>query len=260
MISEETNIPKHIAIILDGNRRWAKQHKLQTLLGHYKGYQKLKTIPKYFFDHGVKAVSVYVFSTENWNRSKDEVDYLMEQLKEVLTKDIFELNEQGTRLLISGRIEELPGDLPNICRNAVIKTSQNKSGILNICLNYGGRPEIVDAIKKIIRDKVDVEQINEEFIRKYLFDGNSQLPDPDIIVRTGGDKRLSNFLMWESVYSEFVFIDKFWPDFDENDADMVIEELNKRERRFGGDSKVGQDLLLSSNVVYDSEQSRMSRL
>lgn len=236
MEPQEQKIPRHVAIIPDGNRRWAKQHKLASILGHHKGYEKIKTIPKYFFDRGVEVVSFYAFSTENWNRSKEEVDYLMNLLREVFTTDIPELNRQGIKLLVSGRIDGLPGDLPQICREAMEKTKNNKYGILNICFNYGGRPEMIDAIKKIIEEKIKPEQIDEDLIRKYLYNG--QLPDPDVIVRPSGEKRLSNFLMWESVYSELFFIDKFWPDFEEADADMVLEQFSQKERRFGGDSKL----------------------
>jgi undecaprenyl diphosphate synthase len=229
------NIPKHIAFIADGNRRWAKKNKLESIKGHHKGYEKIKTIPKYAFEKGVDIISIYAFSTENWNRSEYEVNYLMKLMRNVFTTDIDEINKQNIKLLISGRIEGLPEDLPQVCKDAIEKTKNNTGGILNICFNYGGRPEIVDAIKNIIQDKISTEKIDENLIRKYLYNG--QLPDPDIIVRTGGEKRLSNFLMWESVYSELMFIDTFWPDVSEVDVDMVIDEYNKKERRFGGDSK-----------------------
>ena len=226
-------IPEHVAIIMDGNRRWAKERNLKTIEGHYAGYKKIKIMPEWFFEKGVKIVSVFAFSTENWNRSKIEVNYLMKLLKKALQDNLEEFSNKGYKLLISGRINELPGNLPEICNNAIDKTKFNNKGILNICLNYGGRAEIVDAIKKIIKNKIDISQIHEGIIKKYLY--NNDLKDPDIIVRTSGEQRLSGFQLWQSSYSELLFLQKYWPDFEKNDADFILEEYNNRKRRFGGD-------------------------
>jgi undecaprenyl diphosphate synthase len=148
------NIPKHVGIIMDGNRRWAQERNLSSFDGHEKGYQKMKEAPKWFFDRGVEVVSVYAFSTENWNRSRDEVNYLMKLIQKAFGENLEEINKKGYRIIVSGRIDELPGDLPEICREIEIKTKNNAKGILNICLNYGGHAEIVDAIRKIIKNKI----------------------------------------------------------------------------------------------------------
>ncbi len=226
--------PKHVGIIMDGNRRWARERNLPTMEGHLKGYQALKAMPDWFFNRGVKIISTYAFSTENWNRSQDEVNYLMKLLRNVLLNDLDEFDERGYSLRLSGRINELPGDLPEICQNAVDKTKNNAKGILNICLNYGGRAEISDAIVKIIKKGLKPEQIHEGMIKKYLYNGD--LGDPDIIVRTSGEQRLSGFMLWESAYSELLFMKKYWPDFEEIDAEFIVEEYKKRKRRFGGDA------------------------
>lgn len=233
-IKNKKNIPAHVGIIMDGNRRWAKERNLPTLEGHFQGYKKMRQAPDWFFTCGVKILSVFAFSTENWNRSRNEVNYLMKLLKCAIGEEIETMNQKGYRVLISGRIDKLPGDLPEDCYNAMNKTKANKKGVLNICLNYGGRAEIIDAVRKMIKNKVGVEQAHEGMIRKYLY--YSELPDPDIIVRTSGEQRLSGFQLWQSAYSELLFIKKYWPDFEESDVKLILEEYADRKRRFGGDS------------------------
>ena len=227
------NIPNHVGIIMDGNRRWARERNLPTLEGHLRGYEKMRQAPDWFFARGVKILSVYAFSTENWNRSRDEVNYLMKLLKKAIDEELETTRQKGRRVLISGRIDELPGDLPESCCAVMDKTRANKKGILNICLNYGGRAEIIDAIRKMIKNKVEAEQIHEGMMRKYLFHG--ELSDPDIIVRASGEQRLSGFQLWQSAYSELLFIKKYWPDFEESDIDLILAEYANRKRRFGGD-------------------------
>lgn len=217
---------------MDGNRRWAKERNLPLIEGHSKGYEKMKQVGDWFFSKGVKVLSVYAFSTENWSRSQVEVNYLMKLMEKALTEDFEEFNQREFRLLISGRIEELPGSLPDICQDAVTKTKNNTKGTLNICLNYGGRAELVDAIKKMISKKITLEQVHEGMIRKYLY--SPDLGDPDIVVRTSGEKRVSGFLLWESAYSEYLFLEKYWPDFERSDVDVILEEYARRKRRFGG--------------------------
>jgi undecaprenyl diphosphate synthase len=230
--AQSKKIPKHVGIIIDGNRRWAKERNLPTLEGHLKGYDKLKQAPNWFFKRGVKILSVFVFSTENWNRSQAEVNYLMKLIKKAFEEELEEVHKKEYRIIISGRLDELPGDLPEICHEVMNKTKIYTKGIFNICLNYGGRAEIVDAIGKMIKNKVKLEQVHEGMVRKYLY--TPELSDPDIIVRTSGEQRLSGFLLWHSEYSELFFLKKYWPDFEESDVDLILEEYSQRERRFGG--------------------------
>ena len=234
MNHDEKQVPLHVGIILDGNRRWAKKRGLPIFEGHRKGYEKLKQAPRWFFSRGVKILSVFAFSTENWDRSQKEVNYLMRLLKGALIKETKRAQKEGYRVLISGRIDELPEDLPTLCRETIEKTKPNQNGIFNICLNYGGRAEIIDAVQKIIKNNKDGKEddISEETIKKYLY--QSELPDLDIIVRTSGEKRTSGFLLWQASYSEFLFIEKHWPDFEESDVEYILDEYSKRKRRFGG--------------------------
>ena len=230
--TKKQNIPNHIGIIMDGNRRWAKERNLPTFEGHQKGYEKVKSAPEWFFSRGVKILSVYAFSTENWNRQQNEVNYLMKLLLHAVEFDLLEqAKKNGYKILISGRFEELPGDLPAKCLNIMTETKTNNRGIVNVCLNYGGRVEIVDAVRKLIKNKVELEQVHEGMIKKYLYNGD--LSDPDIIVRTSGEERLSGFLTWQSVYSELFFIKKYWPDFEESDAEIILKEYAARKRRHG---------------------------
>ncbi len=228
----QQNIPVHVGIIMDGNRRWARERNLPTFEGHQKGYEKLKSTPEWFFSRGVSIVSFYAFSVENWNRQQDEVNYLMKLLLHAVESSLREqAKKQGYKVLISGRTEELPGDLPAKCAEIIAETKNNRNGTVNICLNYGGRAEIVDAVRKMIKNKVELEQVHEGMIKKYLYNGD--LADPDIVVRTSGEQRLSGFLAWQSVYSELFFIKKYWPDFEEVDVEIILREYAERKRRFG---------------------------
>jgi undecaprenyl diphosphate synthase len=233
-IRQNAKIPRHVGIIMDGNRRWAKAQGLPGMMGHIKGYEKIQQVGDWFFSLGVEVVSLYAFSTENWSRKAEEVHHIMGLLEKGLTKDFGEFERRGYKLVISGRVCDLPGKLSQICYNAIDKTALNTKGVLNICMNYGGRGEVLDAVKKIIKSGVLAEDISEETIRQNLY--LPELPEPDIIVRTSGEQRLSGFLMWESVYSELLFMYKFWPEFDQEDAKMIVQEYGKRQRRFGGDT------------------------
>ncbi len=230
---DKRNIPNHVGLIIDGNRRWAKERNLPTFEGHLKGYEKMRQAPGWFFSRGVEILSVFVFSTENWNRSQEEVNYLMKLIKRAIDEEIETALKKGYRVLISGRIEELPGDLPEVCLDVEAKTKMGKAGTLNICLNYGGRAEIIDAVRKTMKKNINIEQVHEGMIRKYLYHG--ELGDPDIIVRTSSEQRLSGFLLWQSVYSELMFLKKYWPDFEESDVSLILEEYASRKRGFGGD-------------------------
>ncbi len=231
MENNKKNIPTHVGVIPDGNRRWSMERNLSNLEGHEKGYEKLRRSVDWFFSRGVSVVSIYVFSTENWNREKDEINYLMKLLRKAIKEETNRAIEKNFRIIFSGRVEELPGDLPEACIEAVSKTKGGTGGTLNLCLNYGGRTEIVDAVRKMIKNKIEPKQVHEGMIRKYLYNGN--LPDPDIIVRTSGENRISGFQLWEGAYSELMFLNKYWPDFEESDVDLIIEEFSNRKRRFG---------------------------
>jgi len=221
----------HLAIILDGNRRWARARGLPTLEGHRRGYENVKKVGKWCLERGIKILTVYAFSTENWNRSKYEVGYLMKLLKKALINDLPEFNKMGLQLRIIGRRERLPKDLQAAIKKAMELTRNNNKGILNIAINYGGRAEIADAVKKIIEKRIPISKIDENLVADNLY--TAGLPDPDMIVRTSGEQRLSGFLLWQASYSELYFIKKHWPAFSKNDLDDIIAEFDKRQRRFG---------------------------
>ena len=203
MSENKINIPEHIGIIMDGNRRWAKERNLPSLEGHLKGYNTAKKVPGWFFNLGVKTVSLYSFSTENWKRSPIEINYLMGLLKRAIEEERISALKNGYKVIISGKINELPGDLPNACNNIMNETNSGKNGTINICMNYGGRDDIVEALKSIIKKGIKEDEISEEEISKNLF--TKDLTDPDLITRTSGEKRLSGFLLWQSAYSELLF-------------------------------------------------------
>lgn len=223
---------KHLAVIMDGNRRWAKDNGLPSFEGHRQGYDKMKEVGQWCIDRGITTLTVYAFSTENWNREEVEVNYLMDLLYKAVTTEVEEFNKRGIRLKIIGTRERLSEKLVKAIAEAEERTQNNDKGTLNICLNYGGRLEIVDAVKKIIAKGIPVDQITEKTISENIWLAGQD--DPDLIIRTSGEQRLSGFLTWESVYSEFLFIDKHWPAFSEADLDAAINDYNNRHRRFGG--------------------------
>ncbi len=223
---------KHLAIIMDGNRRWAKKNNLPSFEGHRRGYEKMKEVGKWCIDRNITTLTVYAFSIENWNRNESEINYLMDLLYKALTVEIEEFNKYNIKLKIIGTREKLSEKLIKAIVAAEEKTKNNNKGTLNICLNYGGRLEIVEAVKKIISQKIPINQITEKTISENIWLAGQN--DPDLIIRTSGEQRLSGFLTWESVYSEFLFLDKYWPDFSESDLDEAIKDYNNRQRRFGG--------------------------
>ena len=226
-------IPNHVAIIVDGNGRWAKERGLPRSMGHDAGFKRLKEITCYAFNKGIKVVSVYVFSTENFKRSKEEVDHLMNLFVNGFKKDKFYLKE-NIKVVFSGRKEPLRQDVLEAMDKIVSDTKNNTKGILNICLNYGSRSEIIDATKKIVNDiengKLNIDEINEEMYHKYLY---QDLPDVDLMIRTSGELRLSNFLLWQNSYAEFYFPKTYFPDFTKEEFDKAIVEYTSRDRRFG---------------------------
>ncbi len=227
-------IPRHVGIILDGNRRWARERNLPTLEGHRRGYEIMRQAPEWFFSRGVEILSVFAFSTENWNRSEPEVNYLMSLLRQAIKKEIETVQKKGYRIVVSGRIKDLPADLPAAIYEVMDMTKNNRRGLFNICLNYGGRAEIVDAVKKMVKNQVKPEQVHEGLIGKYMYNSDT-VSDPDIIIRTSGERRLSGFMLWRSAYSELLFLRKYWPDFEEQDVEFILNEYASRQRRFGGD-------------------------
>lgn len=229
------NLPEHVAIIMDGNRRWAKQHNLPVPAGHKQGAETLKKIAKFANKIGIKYMTVYAFSTENWKRSEEEVGAIMKLLKFYIL-DFFKSDDSNIKVRVIGKIEKLPKELYGEIKKVEEKTKNNTGLILNIAFNYGGRDEIVTATKKIAQEvaenKIKIEDINEELFASKLYTANQ--PDPDLLVRTSGEERTSNFLPWQLAYSEFVFTKKYWPEYDENALLESIQEYQKRTRRFGG--------------------------
>lgn len=231
-LNKEIKVPYHLGIILDGNRRWAKERSLPTLEGHRKGYENVKKIGKLCKKKGVKILTVWAFSTENWNRSKEEVSYLMKLLAKALSKkEIAWVKEENIKLQVIGQKERLPKVFQGLIKEAEEETKNNKEGILNLAISYGGRPEILEAIKKIVDKKVSKDEITEDLIDKNLW--TTGLPSPDLIIRTSGEQRTSGFLLWQSAYSELYFCNKNWPDFSEKDLDKAFDDFSKRKRNFG---------------------------
>ena len=232
MPQKTKNIPYHVGIIIDGNRRWASEKGLPTFEGHRQGYEKLKKVGKWCKNRGVKILTIFTFSTENWNRAEKEVNYLMKLLRHALAeREINWVHKEGIKLRVIGQKERLDNSLQQLIKKAEKKTKNNKEGILNLAISYGGRPEIVSAIKKIVRKKILPKDITEEVINKNLW--TAGLPYPDLLIRTSGELRTSGFLTWQAAYSELYFLDKHWPDFTESDLDKAFSEYARRQRRFG---------------------------
>lgn len=233
-IIKNTNL-KHIAIIMDGNRRWAKEKNLPSAIGHKKGVEALKTTIKAFKKYGIKYLTVYAFSTENWNRTKDEVSFLMELLSKTIKSEVPEFIKNDIKLTFIGSRENLNTELINVLEYGENETGHCSSLNLQIAFNYGSRLEITEAVKKICQKVKDgsilIENITENTVNDNLYTGN--IPEPDLLIRTGGEKRISNYLLWQCAYSEIYVTDTFWPDFDENSLINAIEDFNNRQRRFG---------------------------
>lgn len=229
------NIPQHIAIIMDGNRRWAKSKNLPIKIGHKTGADNLEKIARYANKIGIKYITAYAFSTENWNRSEEEVNGLMLLLQYYLDDFAKRAASSNMKLNVIGDIGKLSEKVQKSIENCINLTSNNTGLILNVAFNYGGRDEIVKATKKIATEvkegKISENDINEKMFENYLYTAN--MPDPDLLIRTSGESRISGFLLWQLSYTEFLFVDKYWPDFSEEDLDLAIEEYKKRNRKFG---------------------------
>jgi undecaprenyl diphosphate synthase len=224
-------VPQHIAIIMDGNGRWARARGLPRLAGHRAGTENLRRIIEACVELGVKYLTIYAFSTENWGRPEDEVKGLMGIFDEVFNRELAELHRQGARLRHIGRLEGVRKSLREKVLKGMEVTKNNTRLVLSVAFNYGGRDEIVQAIKAMLEDGIKSEDVSEELISRYLY--TAEIPDPDLVIRTSGEQRISNFLIWQAAYAEWVFPDTLWPDFGREQLIAAIEEFNRRERRYG---------------------------
>lgn len=233
-VVRETSL-KHIAVIMDGNRRWAKEKHLPSAMGHSKGVESLKKILKACHSYGVEYLTVYAFSTENWNRSHEEVNFLMSLLANTLKNELAELDENEVRIKFIGDIDGLNPELQKILRNSEEQTKDNTGVKLQIAFNYGSRSEITNACKKIAsavkNGTLNIDEISENTISANLY--TSDIPDPDLLIRTGGEKRISNYLMWQCAYSEIYVTNTYWPEFDKDSLAEAVFEYGRRTRRFG---------------------------
>ena len=224
-------IPTHIAIIMDGNGRWAAARGLPRLAGHRAGTENLRRVIRACVEFGIQYLTIYAFSTENWGRPKDEVDGLMQIVEDVIDKELGELDKEGVQLRHIGRLEHVNPTLRDKVISAVEQTKNNTRLKLNIAFNYGGRDEIVCAVRDMLNNGVKPDDVTEQLISQYMF--TAGIPDPDLIVRTSGEMRISNFLIWQSAYSEWYVTDSYWPDFDKEELRKALVDYNQRERRFG---------------------------
>lgn len=228
---EIAKVPTHVAMIMDGNGRWATSRKLPRLAGHRAGVENLRRIITACVEFGVRHLTIYAFSTENWGRPREEVDGLLFILNEVLDKELGELNQQGVQLRHIGRLEGLSNGLQKKVRGAMDLTRHNDRLVLNVAFNYGGRDEIVHAIQRMLTDGIKPEDVDSDLVSRYLFTAGQ--PDPDLIIRTAGELRVSNFLLWQGAYAEYYAADVYWPDFDKEQFQLALERFGQRERRFG---------------------------
>lgn len=225
------NIPQHVAIIMDGNGRWARARGLPRLAGHRAGVDNLRRVIEACVEFGIKTLTIYAFSTENWERPPDEVQGLLSILEEVIDRELEELHRNGVQLRHIGRLEGLSEELQAKVRHAIELTKNNDRLILNVAFNYGGRDEIVQAIRRIIQDGIPPEEVDEDLVSRYLYTAGS--PDPDLIIRTSGELRVSNFLIWQGAYAEWYITPTYWPDFGPEELREALWEYARRERRFG---------------------------
>jgi undecaprenyl diphosphate synthase len=229
------SLPRHIAIIMDGNGRWARKRSLNRIRGHREGAESVRTIVRSCREIGIEVLTLYAFSTENWQRPRKEVSALMSLLKDFLRSELPEMMKNDIRLNAIGQIERFPDDVLAVLRDVMEETRNNSGMILNLALSYGGRDEIVSAAQKIAADvqagRIQTEEITEAFFSKYLYTGG--MPEPDLLIRTSGEMRISNFLLWQIAYAEIYVTDTLWPDFRKDELIQILDDYKKRERRFG---------------------------
>jgi undecaprenyl diphosphate synthase len=232
--NEFEKVPHHIVLFPDGNRRWARKKGVSAEEGHTAGRDNFKRILAHCKKKGIKVLTVFGFSSENWKRSKEEVSFLMKLFEKGLSnkEDIAQFNKAGVRIKVIGQKGKLPESLQKVIQDVEDSTKDNKELHLNLAVSYGGKWDILQAVKRIIKDKIPIEKITEDLFESYL--STTGLPLPDLIIRAGGEKRLSNFVLWQAAYSELYFSPKLWPDFNEKELDKALEEYARRERRFGG--------------------------
>lgn len=240
-MSEETNehglrlpqkqIPRHVGVIMDGNGRWAQERGLPRLAGHRAGTENLRNVIEACVEFGIETLTIYAFSTENWQRPRHEINGLMSILERVIDRELDELDQQGVQLRHAGRLEGIRPDLQKKIQEAIERTRNNTRLILNVAFNYGGRAEIIDACREVIRSGIAPEELDETTLSRHLYTWPS--PDPDLIIRTGGENRLSNFLLWQAAYAEIYSTPIYWPDFDKEEFRKALLEYASRERRFG---------------------------
>jgi len=228
------NVPNHVGIIMDGNGRWAQKRGLSRSKGHLEGSKTLKKLVEYAFNNGIKILSVFAFSTENFKRSKEEVDYLMNLFIKMFNEYFTELHEKGIKVIFSKKESGLPEKLEKITKDVTERTKDNTNGIFNICINYGGQDEIIDMTKKISEKvktgEIKIEEIDKKLVEKNLY---QQLPPIDLLIRTSGEYRISNYMLWQMAYSELYFTDTYFPDFNEIEFEKAIKAFSNRNRRFG---------------------------
>ena len=224
-------VPTHVAIIMDGNGRWAQLRGLGRSGGHHAGTENIRRVTKAFAERGVSHLTIFAFSTENWDRPTQEVDALMDIMGEVIEEETQRLHEQGVRIRHIGRSDRLSPQLQQAIETSIGLTKDNSGLTLNVAFDYGGREEILDAVRRIVADSPDPQEITEDLFEQYLYTNGT--PDPDLIIRTGGEMRLSNFLIWQAHYTEYYSTRVLWPDFGEAEVDSALEEFRRRRRRFG---------------------------
>ena len=231
-VNKIVRVPKHVAIIMDGNGRWAQQRGLDRLEGHRAGVENLRSVIECLNEYQIKYVTLYTFSTENWKRPEDEISGLLHLLEEIIDEETVELHKRGVRLRHLGRLDGLTPRLERAVIRAIELTKNNTGMMLSVAFNYGGRAEILDAVRHLIAEGIPPQKIDEKLFNSYLY--TAGLPDVDLVIRTGGELRVSNFLMWQAAYSEYYFTEVLWPDFDKKEVEKALLSYSQRQRRFGG--------------------------
>ncbi len=230
-MGKDTTVPRHLGLILDGNRRWAEQNGVPTLEGHRQGAEAFREVALAAFDRGIEYVSAYAFSTENWQRTEEEVGYLMRLFIKAVEKHLDTFHKAGVRIVMLGRLDELPNDVHKALEKTELKTRDNTRGTLAICVNYGGKPELVDAVKQLVTTGVAAKDVTSEMLEKVLY--HPEVPGVDLLIRTSGEQRTSGYMLFRSDYAELYFTEIMWPDFDESELDKALIEYTSRKRRFG---------------------------